>query len=171
MKSNVTLKGTPVTLAGKFIATSEKAPDFTLVQDNLHDFTLKDAMGYNLILSIFPSLDTDVCATTVRHFNRMANHLPDTRVLCISKDLPFAQRRFCTIEGLANVTPLSDFRPTSHFGEEYGVLITDGPMAGLLARAVVVINAEGIITYSELVSEITNEPDYDAILKAVQVKR
>ena len=101
----------------------------------------------------------------------MANHLPDTRVLCISKDLPFAQRRFCTIEGLANVTPLSDFRPTSHFGEEYGVLITDGPMAGLLARAVVVINAKGIITYSELVSEITNEPDYDAILEAVQVKR
>lgn len=171
MKSNVTLKGTPVTLAGKFIATGEKAPDFTLVQDNLHDFTLKDVMGYNLILSIFPSLDTDVCATTVRHFNRMVNHLPDTRVLCISKDLPFAQRRFCTIEGLANVTPLSDFRPTSHFGEEYGVLITDGPMAGLLARAVVVINAEGIITYSELVSEITNEPDYDAILEAVQVKR
>ena len=171
MKSNVTLKGTPVALAGKFITAGEKAPDFTLVQENLHDFSLKDATGYALILSIFPSLDTDVCATTVRHFNRMANHLPDTRVFCIYKDLPFAQRRFCTVEGLGNVVSLSDLRPSSKFGEAYGVLITDGPMAGLLARAVVVINAEGIVTYSELVSEITNEPDYDAILEAVQVKR
>ena len=167
MKSNVTLKGTPVTLAGKFITAGEKAPDFTLVQENLHDFSLKDATGYALILSIFPSLDTDVCATTVRHFNRMANHLPDTRVFCISKDLPFAQRRFCTVEGLFYVTPLSDFRPHSDFGEAYGVLIADGPMAGLLARAVVVINPEGKVIYSELVPEITKEPDYGKALQAI----
>lgn len=161
----VTLKGNPVALAGSFIATGTKAPDFALVKNDLSEYTLNEGKGKYLILNIFPSLDTGVCATSVRRFNKMAAELPDVSVLCISKDLPFAQNRFCTIEGIANVIPLSDFRYTSRFGEQYGVLITDGPMKGLLSRAVVVINPQGEVIYSELVPEITQEPDYESVLK------
>lgn len=161
---NITFKGNPVTLAGAFIVAGDKAPNFSLVKNDLSEYTLEDADGQFLILNIFPSLDTGVCAATVRQFNKMAATLPDVTVLCISKDLPFAQNRFCVSEGIDRVITLSDFRPTSSFGEEYGVLITNGPMRGLLARAVIVINPKRKVIFSELVSEITHEPNYDAVL-------
>lgn len=164
---NVTFKGTTVTLTGSFISAGTKAPDFNLVKNDLSEYTLKENKGKYLVLNIFPSLDTGVCAASVRKFNKMAAELPNTTVLCISKDLPFAQSRFCTVEGIENVVPLSDFRHNSSFGEKYGILMTDGPLQGLLARAVVVINPEGEIIYSELVAEITQEPDYEAVLKVI----
>ena len=164
----VTFKGQPVTLAGAFIAAGVKAPNFSLVKNDMSEYSLENNQGNYLILNIFPSLDTGVCATSVRRFNKIAAELTNTSVLCISKDLPFAQSRFCTVEGIDRIIPLSDFRYTSHFGEQYGVLITDGPMQGLLARAVVVIDPEGKVIYSELVSEITQEPDYNAVLELLK---
>ena len=143
-------KGTPVTLAGEFVKAGTPAPEFTLVKGDLGNYTLKDGKGKYLILNIFPSLDTG------------------TVVLAISKDLPFAQGRFCTTEGITNVIPLSDYRYTSDFAEKYGVLMTDGPLAGLLARSVVVVDPEGKVIYTELVPEITQEPNYEAALKAVK---
>lgn len=159
-------KGAPVTLAGEFVKAGVPAPEFTLVKGDLSDYTLKEGKGKHLVLNIFPSLDTGVCATSVRKFNKLAAGLPGVSVLAVSKDLPFAQGRFCTTEGIANVVPLSDYRYTSDFGTQYGVLMTDGPLAGLLARAVVVITPEGKVAYAELVPEITQEPDYEAALKA-----
>lgn len=164
---NVTFKGNPVKLVGSFVTTGIKAPDFTLVKNDLNEYSLKDNEETYLVLNIFPSLDTGVCATSVRQFNKMASELPNTKVLCISKDLPFAQSRFCTVEGIENVVPLSDFRHASSFGEKYGVLMNDGPLQGLLARAVVVINPQGEVIYSELVPEITQEPNYEAVLKVI----
>lgn len=143
------------------------APDFELVNTDLSPFSLKDIKDKNVILNIFPSLDTNVCATSVRKFNKMAAGLRDTVVLAISKDLPFAHARFCSIEGIENVIPLSDFR-YSDFDESYGVRMADGPLAGLLARAVVVIGKDGKVTYTELVPEITQEPDYDKALAALK---
>ena len=160
-------KGTPVTLAGEFVKAGTSAPEFTLVKGDLSNYTLKDGKGKYLILNIFPSMDTGVCATSVRKFNQLAANQPNTVVLAISKDLPFAQGRFCTTEGITNVIPLSDYRYTSDFAEKYGVLMTDGPLAGLLARSVVVIDPEGKVVYTELVPEITQEPNYEAALKAV----
>ena len=161
-------KGTPVTLAGEFVKAGTSAPEFTLVKGDLSNYTLKDGKGKYLILNIFPSMDTGVCATSVRKFNQLAANQPNTVVLAISKDLPFAQGRFCTTEGITNVIPLSDYRYTSDFAEKYGVLMTDGPLAGLLARSVVVIDPEGKVVYTELVPEITQEPNYEAALKAVK---
>ena len=149
-------KGQPVKLIGEFIQVGKVAPDFELVKTDLSSFSLKDLNGKNVILNIFPSLDTSVCATSVRKFNKMAAGLKDTVVLAISKDLPFAHGRFCTTEGIENVIPLSDFR------------FSDGPLAGLLARAVVVIGKNGKVAYTELVPEITQEPDYDKALAAVK---
>ena len=123
--------------------------------------------GKQVILNIFPSLDTGVCAASVRKFNKLAAELPGTVVLAVSKDLPFAHARFCTVEGIENVVPVSDFRKTS-FDESYGVLMTDGPLKGLLARSVVVIDGDGKVVYTELVPEITQEPDYDKALAAVK---
>lgn len=163
-----TFKGTPIRLEGHFPQAGETAPDFFLTKNDLSDFSLKDGEGEYLILNIFPSLDTGVCATTVRRFNQMAASLPGTMVLCISKDLPFAQNRFCAAEGIDHTILLSDFRYTSRFGKDYGVLITSGPMRGLLARAVVIIDPKGKIIYSELVSEVTREPNYEAALRAVK---
>ena len=164
----ITFKGTPIMLVGLFPKNGEKAPDFTLVKNDMSEYSLKEGKGSYLILNIFPSLDTGVCANTVRRFNQMAASLPQTQVLCISKDLPFAQKRFCVAEGIDRVIPLSDFRPTSHFGEKYGVLIANGPMQGLLARAVVIIDPKGKVIYSELGSEVTREPNYEAALRAVK---
>lgn len=161
-------KGNPVSLAGEFIKTGAQAPAFTLVKNDLSNFSLDDARGKFVLLNIFQSLDTGVCATSVRKFNQMASQMPDTLVLAISKDLPFAQGRFCTTEGISNVTALSDFRHSSRFGEEYGVLMTDGPLCGLLARAIVIINPEGKVIYTELVPEITQEPNYEAALAALK---
>lgn len=161
-------KGTPVTLAGDFVKAGTPAPEFTLVKGDLGNYTLKDGEGSYLILNIFPSLDTGVCATSVRKFNQLAANRPGIVVLAISKDLPFAQGRFCTTEGIAHVIALSDYRYTSDFGKKYGVLMTDGPLAGLLARSVVVIDPKGKVVYTELVPEITQEPDYEAALKAAR---
>ena len=143
------------------------APAFELVKTDLTNLSLKEMRGKTVILNVFPSLDTGVCAASVRKFNKMAAELPDTVVLAISKDLPFAHARFCTVEGIENVVPLSDFR-ASDFDQKYGVLMADGPLKGLLARAVVVINREGKIVYTELVPEITQEPNYEKALEAAQ---
>ena len=161
-------KGAPVTLAGDFVKVGSQAPQFSLVKGDLGNFTSADAAGKNILLNIFPSMDTGVCAASVRKFNKLASEMPNTIVLAISKDLPFAQGRFCTTEGIENVVPLSDYRYTSDFGEKYGVLMTDGPLCGLLARAVVIINPEGKVVYTELVPEITQEPDYESALAAIK---
>ena len=163
-----TFKGTPIRLEGHFPQAGETAPDFFLTKNDLSDFSLKDGNGEYLILNIFPSLDTGVCATTVRRFNQMAASLPGAMVLCISKDLPFAQNRFCVSEGIDHTLLLSDFRYTSRFGKDYGVLITSGPMRGLLARAVVIIDPKGKVIYSELVSEVTREPNYESAMRAAK---
>lgn len=160
-------KGNPVKLIGEFIQVGKVAPDFELVKSDLSSFSLKDLKGKTVVLNIFPSMDTGVCAASVRKFNKLAAGLDDTVVLAISKDLPFAQGRFCSAEGIENVIPLSDFR-ISDFDESYGVCMADGPLAGLLARSVVVIDKSGKVAYTELVPEITQEPDYDKALAAVK---
>ena len=160
-------KDMPVHLSGDFIATGAAAPDFELVKTDLGTLSLSSLKGKRVILNIFPSLDTGVCAMSVRKFNQLAASLPDTMVLAISKDLPFAHARFCTVEGIENLVPLSDFRH-SDFDENYGVLMADGPLQGLLARSVVVIDREGKVVYTELVPEITQEPDYDRAVEAAK---
>ena len=166
--SKITFQNNPVNVAGEFVQAGTLAPEFSLVKGDLSEFRLSENKGKFLLLNIFPSLDTGVCATSVRKFNKLAAEMPNTLVLAISKDLPFAQGRFCTTEGIDNVVPLSDYKYTSDFAEKYGVLMTDGPLAGLLARAVVVVNPEGQVIYSELVPEIVQEPNYDAALKAIK---
>lgn len=157
----------PVHLAGDFPKKGMVAHDFVLVKNDLSELRLSDLKGKRVVLNIFPSMDTSVCATTVRKFNQMAASIPDTVVLCISRDLPFAQSRFCMAEGIEHVIMLSDFRLHSSFGRDYGVLMTEGPFSGLLARAIVVIDDEGRVFYTELVPEITQEPDYEAVISAV----
>ncbi|MBU3839274.1 MAG: thiol peroxidase [Candidatus Phocaeicola faecigallinarum] len=166
--SKTAFKGSVVNLAGEFVKTGVTAPEFTMVKGDLSQFKLSDTKGKFVVLNIFPSLDTGVCATSVRKFNQLAAKMENTVVLAISKDLPFAQGRFCTTEGIENVIPLSDFRNPSDFDSNYGVLIADGPLSGLLARSVVVINPAGEIVYTELVPEITQEPNYDAALAAIR---
>ncbi len=164
--ATVTLKGNTCNLIGELPINGSNAPDFTLVSGELEAIGLSDYSGKKVILNIFPSIDTDVCAASVRKFNAEASKLDNTVVLCISKDLPFAQSRFCGAEGLENVITLSDFR--SHaFGNVYGLTITDGPLEGLLTRAVILIDEAGKIIYSELVPEIAQEPDYTAALAAL----
>ena len=163
---NTKFKGSDVKLIGSFVEVGTKAPDFELVKGDLSNLSLKSLAGKRVILNIFPSLDTAVCATSVRKFNEKAGSLENTVVLAISKDLPFAQSRFCTTEGIENVIPLSDFR-YSKFDEVYGLRMENGPLEGLLARAVVVIDEKGIVKYTELVPEITQEPDYDKALAAL----
>jgi|SRR5690554_4231766 len=163
--STITFHGDPVKTAGSLPPVGENAKDFTLVAGDLSEKSLSDYKGKNIILNIFPSINTGVCATSVRKFNKDASNLDNTVVLCISKDLPFAQSQFCAAEGIENVEMLSDFR--THFGEEYGVQMEDGPLKGLLSRSVIVINPEGKVTYTEQVPEITQEPNYDAALKSV----
>ena len=166
--AQVTFRGTPVKLIGEFVQPTQQAPEFTLIKGDLTEFRLSENKGKNLLLNIFPSLDTGVCATSVRKFNKLAASMPNTTVLAVSKDLPFAQGRFCTTEGIENVVPVSDYKDTSDFGQKYGVLMEDGPLAGLLARSVVVINPEGQVIYSELVPEIAQEPNYEAALNAIK---
>lgn len=160
-------KGTPVTLSGEFIRPGVLAPDFELVRTDLTPLHLSDLRGRRVVLNIFPSLDTGVCATSVRKFNKLAASLPDTVVVAVSKDLPFAHARFCTTEGIENVIPASDFR-ASGVDTAYGVGMADGPLRGLLARAVVVIDPAGRVVYSELVPEITEESDYERAVEAVK---
>jgi thiol peroxidase len=151
---------------GTLPAAGSAAPDFSLSNNDLQNKSLKDYTGKNLVLNIFPSIDTRVCAMSVREFNKRAATLPDTTVLCISKDLPFAFKRFCGAEGITNVETLSDFRDKS-FSKNYGVDMVDGGLAGLMARAVVVIDKQGKVKYTELVPTIGQEPDYEAALKAI----
>lgn len=160
-------KGTPVRLAGRFAEVGTTAPEFALVKTDLSTLALADLKGKRVILNIFPSLDTQVCAASVRKFNTLAAALGDTVVVVVSKDLPFAHARFCTVEGIENVIPASDFR-NEGFGERYGVLMEDGPLKGLLARAVVVLDPTGRVVYAELVPEITQEPDYEKALAAAK---
>lgn len=163
--ATITLKGSNVKTVGNLPAEGTKAKDFTLVGTDLSDKSLSDYKGKNVILNIFPSVNTGVCATSVRKFNEEAASLQNTVVLCISKDLPFAQAEFCAAQGIKNVEMLSDFR--TNFGEEYGVQMADGPLKGLLSRSVIVINSNGDIVYEEQVPEITQEPNYSAALKAI----
>jgi len=167
MSNTVTLSGEPVAVGGDFPQVGDKAPDFTLVNNDLQDVPLSMYTGRRKILSIVPSLDTSVCAASARRFNAEASTLPNTVVLVISADLPFAQSRFCGAEGLDNVITLSTMRG-GEFAMAYGVKIMDSSLAGLLARAVIVLDEEDRVVYAQLVSEITEEPDYDAALQAVR---
>jgi thiol peroxidase len=159
-------QGKVVNTNGELPKTGSVAPNFCLVKSDLSTLSPAELKGKKIVLNIFPSIDTGVCATSVRRFNKEAANLQNTVVLCISKDLPFAQARFCGAEGIANVITLSDFR-SSEFTDNYGVLQLDGPLAGLLARAVVVIDEKGIVKYTQLVNEITEEPNYEAALAAL----
>ena len=160
-------KGTAVKTNGELPKVGSSAPNFSLVKGDLSTLSLADLKGKRVLLNIFPSIDTGTCAASVRRFNKEAAGLANTMVLCISKDLPFAQSRFCGAEGIDQVITLSDFR-TSEFADNYGVLQADGVLLGLLARAVVVINEEGKVLYSELVNEITEEPDYEKALAVLK---
>lgn len=164
--ATVTFQGDPVSTVGELPAIGSDAPGFRLVNTRLKDVSLHDFSGKKKILNIFPSIDTAVCASSVRKFNESASQLADTVVLCISADLPFAQGRFCGAEKLKDVVPLSMMRSRS-FAKDYGVLIEDGPLAGLSARAIVVLNADNKVLYTQLVKELTDEPDYDAAIKAL----
>ncbi len=159
--SQTHLKGTPVQTSGDLPSLGSVAPAFTLVKTDLADTELGDYAGRRVVLNIFPSLDTAVCATSLRKFNALATTIGNVTVLCVSADLPFAAKRFCASEGLSNLVPASTFR-NPDFAAAYGVRLVDGPMRGLLARAVVVLNEQGQVLHTELVPEITQEPDYDA---------
>lgn len=164
--ATVTFQNKPVQLCGQLPAVGTQAPNFGGVRGDLSVVHLPDFLGRRVVLNVFPSLDTSVCAASVRRFNKEAAALANTVVLCISKDLSFAQSRFCTTEGLQNVVPLSTFR-CKCFDEYYGLAIAEGPLEGLLARAVIVVDENGKIVYEELVPEITTEPDYEAALAAL----
>jgi thiol peroxidase len=162
--AQITLRGNPINTIGELPAVGSQAPQFTLTGTDLGAVSSDQFRGKPLLLNIFPSVDTPVCATSVRTFNERAA-AGGISVLCVSKDLPFAQKRFCGAEGIENVTTASAFRDS--FGEDFGLTIADGPMAGLLARAVVVLDADSKVAYAELVPEIGTEPDYDAALSAL----
>ncbi len=163
--AEITFKGNPVQSVGSLPSIGDSAPDFELVSDKLAPVKLSDYAGHKLVLNIFPSIDTGTCALSVRTFNEKAAALEGTKVLCVSKDLPFALGRFCGAEGIDNVDVASAFR--SSFGEDYGVTFVDGPLQGLLSRSVVVLDEEGKVVYTEQVAETGNEPDYDAALAAL----
>lgn len=164
--ATVTLKGNAINTIGNLPENQSKAQNIELVKTDLSALNFSDYLGKKVVLNIFPSVDTGVCAQSVRTFNKDLSSLENTVVICISKDLPFAQNRFCAAEGLENVIMASDFR--SDFGKKYGVEMIDGPLKGLLARSVVVLNEQGTIVYTELVPEITTEPNYEAALQATK---
>jgi thiol peroxidase len=164
--AQITFKGNPIHTAGSLPEIGKTAPDFRVVKTDLSLMSPGDFKGKKIVLNIFPSLDTPVCAASVRRFNVEATKLADTVVLCLSKDLPFAQKRFCAAEGLENVITGSEYRD-SNFSGAYGVSITDGPLEGLFSRAVVVIDRKGKIAYTEQVPEIAQEPDYARALAAI----
>ncbi len=165
--AEITLQGNPIHTLGTLPAIGSKAPGFTLVKNDLSEAKLSDYQGKRVVLNIFPSLDTPTCAASVRRFNAEASKLENTVVLCISKDLPFAQARFCGAEGLNNVETLSDFRD-GNFGKNYQVEITDGPLAVLESRAVVILDEEGTVVYTQQVPEIVDEPNYDEALAVLK---
>lgn len=159
-------QGTPVHTSGNLPSVGSAAPDFKLVKGDLSEISLSSLRGKKVVLNIFPSVDTGVCAASVRRFNKEASTLPNTVVVCISRDLPFAAGRFCAAEGLSNVVTASEFRDQD-FAKAYGVLLTDSVLAGLHARSVVVVDENGVVKHTELVAEITQEPNYEAALKAL----
>lgn len=167
MSQTVHFQGNPVSVDGQLPTPGQVAKPFTLVAKDLSDVSLSHYAGKRKVLNIFPSIDTGVCATSVRKFNQLAGDVDNTVVLCISADLPFAQSRFCGSDGLSNVVTLSTLRG-GEFKKDYGVAITDGPLTGLTARAVVVLDENDTVIYSQLVNEITTEPDYDAALAALK---
>ncbi len=164
--ATITLGGNAISTNGNLPQVGTKAPNFLLVKNDLSTTTLSDYAGTKLVLNIFPSVDTGTCAASVRKFNEHASSLTNTKVLCISRDLPFAQKRFCGAEGLENVENLSDFKDGS-FGNDYGLTITDSVFEGLHSRAVVVLDENGIVKYTEQVPEIANEPNYEAALSSI----
>lgn len=164
--ATITLKGNAIHTSGELPKIGSKLTDFNLVKTDLSIATLSDFAGSKLVLNIFPSVDTGTCATSVRKFNESASTLENTKVLCISRDLPFAQNRFCGAEGLENVINLSDFKDGS-FGKSNGLDIVDGPLAGLTSRVIIVLDAEGTVVYTEQVAEIVDEPNYAAALSAL----
>lgn len=164
--AQITLRGDAIETIGELPAIGSSPPTFELVNSSLADESLQNFAGKTIVLNIFPSIDTPTCAMSVRRFNQIATDFDNTVVLCISADLPFAQKRFCGAEGLADVIPLSVFR-SPDFGRNYGVTIKDGPLRGLLSRAVVIIDASGRVAYTQQVPEIGQEPDYDAALGAL----
>ena len=164
--ATITLGGNPIHTNGDLPKNGTKAPDFQLLKTDLGTATLADFAGSKVVLNIFPSIDTGTCAASVRAFNAKASALENTKVLCISRDLPFAQKRFCGAEGLDNVINLSDFN-TGAFGKNYGLEMTDGPLAGLHSRVVIVLDENGTIVHTEQVAESADEPNYDAALAAL----
>jgi thiol peroxidase len=165
--AKITFKGNPISTVGTLPAVGAKAPDFKLTKTDLADVSLKDFAGKKIVLNIFPSIDTGVCATSVRKFNQEAASLPNTVVVGVSKDLPFAHKRFCGAENITGVVTTSDLREGS-FGKAYGVTMTEGPLAGLFSRSIVVIDEQGTVKYVEQVPEITQEPDYAKAVAAVK---
>lgn len=165
--AKITLKGNAINTIGNLPANGTKAPDFSLVKNDLSKVSLKDFSGQRLVLNIFPSLDTGTCAASVRQFNKLAAGLENTKVLCISRDLPFAQSRFCGTEGIDNAITVSDFA-NGKFGQDYKLEIADGPLANLHSRAVVVLNEKHEIVYTQQVPEIVDEPDYTSALSAIK---
>jgi thioredoxin-dependent peroxiredoxin len=163
----ITFKGTSVKTIGNLPAIGSKANGFKLTKSDLSNLSLEDLAGKKVVLNIFPSIDTGICAASVRKFNSLASSLNNTVVVCISKDLPFAQSRFCGAEGLNNVITASEFRD-NNFADSYGVKMVDGPLAGLMSRAVVILDEKGVVKYTEQVPEIVQEPDYDKALEALK---
>ena len=164
--ANITLKGNKFTTVGELPAKGSQAKDFTLVANDLSEKSLADFKGSRVVMNIFPSIDTGTCAASVRYFNKAASELKNTKVLCISRDLPFAQARFCGAEGLDNVITLSDYKRGT-FGQDYGLEIADGPLAQLHSRSVVVLDENGKVVYTQQVPEIVDEPNYEEVMKAL----
>lgn len=164
--SQITLQGNPINTVGTHPALNSSAPGFTLTRTDLSDASLSDFSGQTVVLNIFVSLDTSICAASVRRFNEEVSSLDNTVVLCVSADLPFAHQRFCEGEGLDRVIPLSVFRSPS-FGKDYGVTIVDGPLEGLLSRSIIIIDMDGKVIYTEQVPEIAQDPDFDSALRVL----
>lgn len=162
--AQITLQGNPINTIGELPNLGEHAKDFTLVKADLSRVSLSEFKGSKVILNIFPSLDTGTCAASVRHFNKVAGENPNTKVLCISRDLPFAQARFCGAEGLENVITLSDY-VAGDFGKIYGLEIKEGPLAGLHSRVVIILDETGKVKYTQQVPEVTEEPNYEDVMK------
>ncbi|MEQ8626207.1 thiol peroxidase [Ekhidna sp.] len=165
--AKITLGGNETNTSGNLPEVGSQAPDFTLVSKDMQEKTLASYHGQKVILNIYPSIDTGVCAMSTKKFNQEASKLDNTRIVCVSKDLPFALKRYCDAEGIENLDNLTNFRDGGDFGKNYGVEITDGAFKGLNARAVVVIDEEGKVKYTELVPEVGQEPNYDNALAAI----
>ncbi|HKJ63773.1 MAG TPA: thiol peroxidase [Desulfopila sp.] len=165
--ATITFKDNKIETVGELPQVGSNVPGFTLTKTDLADCTQTEYAGKTLVFNIFPSIDTPVCAASARRFNSEASFLDNTVILCVSADLPFAHGRFCEAEGLSNVVPLSTFR-SPNFGKDFGVEITTGPLAGLLSRAVVIVDAEGVVRYVEQVPEIAQDPDFDAALAVLK---